>query len=141
MFRHHRHSEIPSLNTSSTADISFTLLFFFLVTSSMDTGKGLNRQLPPPPQDEEQVADIRDEDIMTISLSRAGELTVDDRKVSTDDLKKQVTAFAAVNPRHRVLALKVSPQATYDAYFQMQDAIVAAYQPLKCPPRVSERVE
>ncbi|WP_048798005.1 ExbD/TolR family protein, partial [Segatella buccae] len=33
MFRRHRHS-VPLLNTTSTADISFMLLIFFLVTTS-----------------------------------------------------------------------------------------------------------
>ena len=38
---------VPALNTTSTADISFMLLIFFLVASSMDVDKGLSRQLPP----------------------------------------------------------------------------------------------
>ena len=38
---------MPSLNTTSTADISFMLLIFFLVVSSMDIDKGLERLLPP----------------------------------------------------------------------------------------------
>ena len=32
---------VPSLNTTSTADISFMLLIFFLVTTNMDIDKGL----------------------------------------------------------------------------------------------------
>jgi len=141
MFRHRRHSEIPSLNTSSTADISFMLLIFFLVTSSMDAGKGLRRQLPPPPQDQEQVADIRKEDIMTVKISAAGQLTLNDRAVNLEQLQQEVRQFAAVNPLHRVVAIKTDPQATYNAYFNVQNAIVAAYRPLKCPPRVSDVVE
>ena len=41
--------EVPELNSSSTADISFLLLIFFLLTTSMDTDQGLARRLPPPP--------------------------------------------------------------------------------------------
>lgn len=141
MFRHRRRSEIPSLNTSSTADISFMLLIFFLMTSSMDAGKGLKRQLPPPPQEQEQVADILDSDIMTIVLDADGRMTVDGNELSLQQLQQEVRQFAAVNPRHRVVAIKTDPQAKYDAYFQLQNAIVAAYQPLKCQPRVSEVVE
>ena len=59
MFRRRRFEQIPELNTSSTADISFMLLIFFLVTSSMDTDKGLLRQLPPPPQEQQPPQDIR----------------------------------------------------------------------------------
>ena len=39
--------EVPGLNTTSTADISFILLVFFLVISSMDSTKGVFKQLPP----------------------------------------------------------------------------------------------
>ena len=141
MFRHRRRSEIPSLNTSSTADISFMLLIFFLMTSSMDAGKGLKRQLPPPPQEQEQVADILDSDIMTIVLDADGRMTVDGSELSLQQLQQEVRQFAAVNPRHRVVAIKTDPQAKYDAYFQLQNAIVAAYRPLKCQARVSEVVE
>ena len=141
MFRHRRRSEIPSLNTSSTADISFMLLIFFLRTSSMDAGKGLKRQLPPPPQEQEQVADILDSDIMTIVLDADGRMTVDGNEFSLLQLQQEVRQFAAVNPHHRVVAIKTDPQAKYDAYFQLQNAIVAAYRPLKCQPRVSEVIE
>ena len=141
MFRHRRRSEIPSLNTSSTADISFMLLIFFLMTSSMDAGKGLKRQLPPPPQEQEQVADILDSDIMTIVLDADGRMMVDGSELSLQKLQQEVRQFAAVNPRHRVVAIKTDPQAKYDAYFQLQNAIVAAYRPLKCQPRVSDVVE
>ena len=41
----------PEVNSSSTADIAFLLLIFFLITTSMDTDRGLTRQLPPPPPD------------------------------------------------------------------------------------------
>ena len=41
-----RSREALGLNTTSTADISFVLLIFFLVTTSMDMDKGLARQLP-----------------------------------------------------------------------------------------------
>jgi biopolymer transport protein ExbD len=141
LFRRRRHSEIPSLNTSSTADISFMLLIFFLVTSSMDAGKGLKRQLPPPPQDQEQVADILDSDIMTVELSAEGELTLDGKTITLQQLQQEVRQFAAVNPKHRVVAVKASPRTKYNDYFLLQNALVAAYRPLKCPPRISEVIE
>jgi biopolymer transport protein ExbD len=141
MFRHRRRSEVPSLNTSSTADISFMLLIFFLVTSSMDAGKGLKRQLPPPPQEQEQVADIQKEDILTITLSADGQLTMDGEPSTLPQLLTDIHKFAAVNPHHRVVAISVDPQTHYNDYFELQNAIVAAYKPLKCQPRISETVE
>ena len=41
--RKHQKRRVPQLNTTSTADISFMLLIFFLVTTSMDSDKGLQR--------------------------------------------------------------------------------------------------
>ena len=33
--------KVPDINSSSTADIAFLLLIFFLITTSMDTDRGL----------------------------------------------------------------------------------------------------
>ena len=51
----------PEINSSSTADMAFLLLIFFLITTSMDTDRGLARRLPPPvPKDQKNDADKRD---------------------------------------------------------------------------------
>ena len=51
--------KVPGLNGSSLADISFILLIFFLVTTSMDTDTGLVRRLPPPPDPNQQEEDVK----------------------------------------------------------------------------------
>lgn len=42
--------KVPDINSSSTADIAFLLLIFFLITTSMDTDRGLARLLPHHPK-------------------------------------------------------------------------------------------
>ena len=49
---------VPGINSSSTADIAFMLLIFFLITTSMDTDRGLARRLPPPPEQNQKVDNI-----------------------------------------------------------------------------------
>ncbi len=44
--------KVPGINASSTADISFILLIFFLVVTSMNSSLGLDVRLPKPPEDE-----------------------------------------------------------------------------------------
>ena len=87
------------------------------------------------------MADIRREDIVSVTLNATGTLTIDGDTVGLKQLQQRVQEFAAVNPHRRVVTIRVSPDATYDAYFQLQNALVAAYRPLKCAPRVSEVVE
>ena len=78
--REKRHS-IPELNTTSTADISFMLLIFFLLTTSMDSDKGLGRMMPPPePDKQEEMQDVKKDNVLTLHLydsmgfHRAGEM-------------------------------------------------------------------
>ena len=70
--------ETPGLNTTSTADISFMLLIFFLVTTSMDVDKGLLRQLPSPePQKKEQQQSVVDKaNLMELRLTAGDTLLV-----------------------------------------------------------------
>ena len=59
--------KMPSLNTSSSADISFLLLTFFLLTSSITNEQGIPRLLPKiSNQEKQQQEDIRERNILTI---------------------------------------------------------------------------
>ena len=51
--------KVPGLNGSSLADISFILLIFFLITTSMDTDTGLVRRLPQPPDPNQLEEDVK----------------------------------------------------------------------------------
>ena len=136
-----RKRDTPELNTTSTADISFMLLVFFLVTSSMDSDKGLRRQLPPPPEEQQQAVDIRQDDILTVKLDGHGRVWIAGEAVPLEQLQPRIVEFAAVAPKRRVIDLDVSPDATYDSYFHLQEAIMQSYRRLKVAPRISERME
>lgn len=70
--------KMPGLNTSSTADISFMLLIFFLVTTSMDSDKGLTRRLPPPPENQENTAvQINERNILKVQINSVGQVRVE----------------------------------------------------------------
>ena len=58
----------PGINASSMADISFLLLIFFLVTTSMDVNSGLSRKLPPPLPPGAEQPDVRIQSINIILL-------------------------------------------------------------------------
>ena len=75
LIKRRKHS-VPSLNTTSTADISFMLLTFFLVTSSMDVDKGLVRQLPPLDKEEQtdEAKDVSKENTLAFSITAQNEV-------------------------------------------------------------------
>ena len=131
MFRRRRLEQIPELNTSSTADISFMLLIFFLVTSSMDTDKGLLRQLPPPPQEQQPPQDVRKDHVLQITLDAHDQLSIDGTLLTTQQLKDQILGFVAADRKDHVISIRTDRATTYEAYFRMQNAIVAAYNQLR----------
>ena len=139
MFRK-RNREVPELNTTSTADISFMLLVFFLVTSSMDTDKGLERRLSPV--DEQQQGDIQRSNVLQIRLDDSDALFCDDQPVTLGQLQQQVESFLASRmSKQYVIAVETSRKTSYNAYFEMQNAIVAAHKKLNCfPMKISEGV-
>ena len=131
MFRKRYRQQIPELNTTSTADISFMLLIFFLVTSSMDTEKGLLRQMAPPPQQEEQLTDINKDCVLQVELDAQNQLSCNGKIMTPRQLAEEVQAMASVNREGHVVAVKADREASYEAYFQMQNAIVGAYASLR----------
>ena len=131
MFRKRYRQQIPELNTTSTADISFMLLIFFLVTSSMDTDKGLMRQMAPPPMENQAPTDINRDLVMQVSLDEKDCLRLDGREVTFRELTDEVRAMASVNRTAHVIAVQADRSTSYEAYFRMQDAIVSAYHSLR----------
>lgn len=147
------------MNASSTADISFILLIFFLITTSMDTDMGLARRLPQPPEDEEikQELKIKERNVMEVRINAAGYLWVKDGTGSDwadiRDLRNRAKVFIqneqnlgtlpekhAINidllgqcfltDKH-VISVQTDRGTPYNMYFQVQNELVAAYNELR----------
>lgn len=130
MFRW-KHRDVPELNTTSTADISFMLLVFFLVTSSMDTDKGLGRTLTPVDEQQEQ-RDINRSNVLEVRIDANDVLYCDDQVVTSEELQQQVESFVASRQTDQhVIAVETDRHTSYNAYFEMQNAIVRAYRQLR----------
>ena len=142
MFKRRKRHEMPGLNTASTADISFMLLIFFLLTTSMDSEKGLGRQLPPlDPEQQEQLQDVDKDRIMTIHIMADDKMCM----VNEQDydfspaLKKKVKEFIVKTGPTHIIELQVDRNADYEFYFKIQNILVRAYQELKdYPQRIQE---
>lgn len=126
-----REHRVPGLNTTSTADISFMLLIFFLVTTNMDVDKGLTRQLPPADRQEQQESFVAEGTTMAIRITADNRLLVDDKPLAVGRLRQRVEAFVRRVGRRHVITLDADPAASYDAYFHVQNELVAAYNNLR----------
>ena len=151
--------KVPGLNASSTADISFILLIFFLITTSMDTDMGLARRLPQPPEDEEvkQELKIKERNVMEVRINSQGYLWVKDGTASSyvdiRELRARAKQFiqnennlsvlpekhpinipllgmCALTDKH-VISVQTDRGTPYDMYFQVQNELVAAYNELR----------
>ena len=127
-----RHRAVPELNTTSTADISFMLLVFFLVTSSMNSDKGLGRKLPPVNEHQQELRDVNRSNVLQVSLDASDVLYCDEKTVTLQELQQQVESFVASRQTDQhVIAVETARTTSYNAYFEMQNAIVKAYRELR----------
>lgn len=121
---------VPQLNTTSTADISFMLLIFFLVTTSMDADHGLVRMLPPADNnksEQQPPADVSRDNTMSFAITADSRITLNGTPVAAAGLRKRVARFVKARLAEHVIYVDADPNASYDAYFRLEDEIVAAY--------------
>ena len=130
IFRRKRR-EVPGLNTTSTADISFMLLVFFLVTTSMDVDKGMNRQLPPKQEEKQEMMDVDRSKVMSLALSEEGLLTIDEKPANIDKIRRQLKEFIVSTGPSHIIELKTDRKCDYDTYFHLQNEIVRSYREIR----------
>lgn len=147
--------KVPGLNSSSTADISFILLIFFLVTTSMDTDMGLARRLPQPPEPNQEDAqiDVKERNVLNVRLNAAGNLMVNHDFIDVMQLRARAKEFIEnknnlptlpekhaknidglgqcfVTDKH-VISVQTDRGTPYNVYFLVQNELVAAYNELR----------
>ena len=150
--------KVPGLNQSSTADISFILLIFFLVTTSMDTDSGLSRRLPEwNPDEVEQEMKIKERNVMTVQVNKFNEIFVKNgvinRQIEVSELKDiakefianpddnpnlpviepfEIEGYGTVNTTIKhVISLQTDRTTNYEIYFQVQHELSKAYSELR----------
>ena len=151
--------KMPGLNTSSTADISFMLLIFFLVTTSMDTDTGLARRLPQPPDKEQEDTqiDVKERNVLNVKINSNGRMWCSDGtgsgELDVNLLRNRAKEFiqnpndlsslpekAAVEidllgqcyiTKNHVISVQTDRGTPYDVYFHVQNELVAAYNELR----------
>lgn len=147
---------VPGINSSSTADIAFMLLIFFLITTSMDTDRGLARRLPPPPEKEQTKDDniiVKERNILQVRLNKEDQLMCGTEYISISQLREKAKEFidnpnddpnlpekhvknipllgeCKITEKH-VISVQNDVGTSYHTYIDVQNELVAAYNELR----------
>ena len=117
--RRFKGGEIP---TSSMADIAFFLLIFFLVTTTIDTDKGLGIVLPPPGDIE---IEIRKENILNCLINSQGKVLLDEEPISVAQIHRVVGQKLRKNDK-LIISVKTHPKTAYNDYVRVIDQLKMA---------------
>ena len=148
--------KIPQINASSMADISFLLLIFFLVTTSMDVNQGLARRLPAPipPDQKVEDTDINKRNQMIVKINSANQLMVQGQLMDVKQLRETAKEFIKNEndepnlpklveedfgepigvqryTKDHVISVQNDVDTQYQAYLDVQNELVAAYNELR----------
>lgn len=81
------------ISAGSMADIAFLLLVFFLVTTDMETNKGIAATLPPPKEDTK--TEIKKRNVLEVHVNKFDELLVNGNYMPLDSLYEFAKEFIA----------------------------------------------
>ena len=143
----------PAINSSSTADIAFLLLCYFLMTTTMGEQAGLQRRLPPIPDKDQKVEDqkVNRRNIVIVRINSADKLFAGNEAMDVTLLKDKMKEFLA-NPLDNpelpekepleiegktymvskgVISLQNDRGTSYQAYIAVQNELVKAVNELR----------
>ena len=144
----------PALNTSSTADIAFLLLCYFLMTTTMGSQTGLSRRLPPMPDKDQQQVDqkVNRRNIIIVKINSADRILAGSEPIEVSQLKDKIKEFLS-NPADDpnlpekemqdiegfgqypvskgVISLQNDRGTSYRAYIAVQNELVKAVNELR----------
>lgn len=146
--------KLPEINSSSTADIAFLLLSFFLMTSNMEQNSGLQRRLPPMPDENQKVQNqqINRRNIVVVKINSADRLMAGNEPIDVSQLKfkikeflvnasndpklpekeiKNIEGFGECEVSKGVISLQNDRGTSYQAYIAVQNEIVKAIDELR----------
>ena len=144
----------PAINSSSTADIAFLLLCYFLMTTTMGTQTGLSRRLPPMPDPNQKVEDqkVNRRNIIIVKINSADRILAGSEPIDVSQLKDKIKIFLT-NPTDDpnlpvmeateiaglgtrkvskgVISLQNDRGTSYQAYIAVQNELVKAVNELR----------
>lgn len=144
--------KVPEINASSMADISFLLLIFFLVTTTMDTDSGITRRLPPPVENPDMDVKVKERNILNVMINKYDKLMVNGKPGDVSTLKditkefitpkpydekapevetKEIELIGSFMTNKGVVSLKNDRGTSYMMYIAVQNELAKAFNELR----------
>lgn len=144
----------PQINSSSTADIAFLLLCYFLMTTTMGSHNGLSRRLPPMPQEGQELQNqkVNQRNIIIVRINSQDRLFAGGQPMDVSQLKDKIKEFIT-NPNNdanlpmkevkdiegfgeypvsqAVISLQNDRSTTYNKYIEVQNLLMKAINELR----------
>ena len=134
--------------------MAFLLLCFFMMTTTMDQDKGLQRRLPPMPNPNQKVEDqkVNRRNIIVVKINSADRLLAGTEPMHVSQLKekikeflsnpnndpnlpekeeKQIEGFGTCKVSKGVISLQNDRGTSYQAYIAVQNELVKAVNELR----------
>lgn len=132
------------------ADISFLMLIFFLMVSTMDPETGLSRRLPPMPPEDAQVEDLKvnRRNMLDVKINSRNGVMAGGTVILSDAQLEEIVIEFLTNPADRsdlpsktmkniegfgeypvsdgVISLQNDRQSSYSKYVEIQNVLVRA---------------
>jgi len=140
---------VQEINAGSMADIAFLLLIFFLMVTTMDVEAGLQRRLPPMPDENQKQDDVQinRRNILVVRINSSDVLLAGGQIMEISQLKDKAKEFLT-NPANietlpdrkdimiegfgnfavseGVISLQNDRGTSYKAYIEVQNELVKA---------------
>jgi biopolymer transport protein ExbD len=144
----------PGLNTGSMSDISFLLLTFFLLTSSINTDQGIQRKLPPPLIAQGDDIQMHKRNVLVVLVNMNDQIMVNSEFLPDVNMLKEKTKEFISNPSgdlnlsdkkqlyvqelgteetvsKGVVSLQNDRGTSYEMYIAVQNQLTAAFNELR----------
>lgn len=121
-----KRKKMGDIPTSSTSDVAFLLLVFFLATTKFDIKKGLGLVLPPVASNATVKVKIKNDNLTKVLIKNDGRIRLQAPNLTEDitfaQLKAKIKDLVRNNPK-MVISLKTDRLAKYDYMVQALDKI------------------